>query len=100
MKKRMIFTIGLLVTLSLCSCGKKAYASHENETSEPEKSTGYFRVLSNEFGDLCPYGYGNVIYDARTGVEYWLSNGTYNSGSIYPLIDADGNPLIFEGYDK
>lgn len=98
MKKRMIFVIGLLVALSLCSCGKETYASRESETPEPEKSTGYFRVLSNEFGDAFPYG--RVIYDTRTGVEYWMSMGTYNAGHIYPLTDADGKPLVFEGYDK
>lgn len=57
--------------------------------------SNYFKTLSIErYGnsiDQC----GRIVYDTRTGVEYWLSDGTYNSGSLTLLVDKDGKPLIY-----
>lgn len=39
--------------------------------------------------------YGRVVYDTQTGVEYWLSYGKYNRGTLTMLVDADGKPLIY-----
>lgn len=38
-----------------------------------------------------------VVADKETGVMYAVSAGTYNSGTFTLLVDADGNPLIWEG---
>lgn len=38
-----------------------------------------------------------VFYDRTTGVEYAVSNGAYNYGTVTLLVDADGKPLIYEG---
>ena len=39
----------------------------------------------------------DVFYDKTTGVEYAVSCGTYNGGTVTLLVDADGKPLIYEG---
>ena len=53
------------------------------------KST-YFRVISEEVD-------GKIVYDTRTGVEYWESWASYTYGNLTVLVDEDGKPLIFKG---
>lgn len=38
-----------------------------------------------------------IVYDKTTGVEYAVSNGAYNYGTVTLLVDADGSPLIYKG---
>ena len=37
-----------------------------------------------------------IIYDSQTGVEYAYTP----YGGLCLLVDADGKPLIYEGYEK
>lgn len=37
-----------------------------------------------------------IVYDKETGVMYAVGVG-YNSGTFTLLVDAEGNPLIYEG---
>ena len=46
--------------------------------------------------DSCGYSF-DVYYDRTTGVEYAVSCGAHNSGTVTLLVDADGKPLIYEG---
>lgn len=39
--------------------------------------------------------YGDVVYDVRTGVQYWRSDAAYNSGSLTVLVDENGKPLLY-----
>lgn len=54
-----------------------------------EGNTEFFKTISDEH-------YGNIVYDTRTGVEYWLSTGADNVGTLTLLVDADGKPLIYD----
>ena len=47
------------------------------------------------FKTLYKESYGSVIYDTRTGVEYWRSEGVYNWGSLTLLVDEEGKPLVY-----
>lgn len=38
-----------------------------------------------------------VVYDRRTKVMYSVANGVYNRGTFTLLVDANGNPLLWEG---
>ena len=38
---------------------------------------------------------GRVVYDTRTGVQYWMSLGTYNCGNLTLLVDENGKPLLY-----
>ena len=53
-------------------------------------SNGYFVELSDEYN-------GAVVYDTRTGVEYWRSDSAYSRGILTMLYDADGKPLVYAG---
>lgn len=44
------------------------------------------------------YGY-NVGYDPDTGVMYSMSTGHYNYGTLTLLVNADGSPKVWEGYN-
>lgn len=38
-----------------------------------------------------------ICYDKKTKVEYAVSNGYYNCGTVTVLVDAEGKPLLYEG---
>ena len=63
-----------------------------NETKEPTKRM----VIVESLGDYY------IIYDKDTKVMYSVSNGAYNRGTLTPLVDADGKPLLYteEGEDE
>ena len=85
-KKSMILVVVACMIFGLTGCAPEKTINDTDVTGLGQ----YFVTISNEF---C----GKVIYDTRTGVEYWMSNGSYNHGTITPLIDADGRPLIYDG---
>ena len=54
------------------------------------------RAMSEEcFRTLYEESYGSVIYDTRTGVQYWRSEGYSNWGTLTVLVDEEGKPLIY-----
>lgn len=60
----------------------------------------FFGIKAKAMGEECfktlyKESYGSVIYDTRTGVEYWRSEGVYNWGSLTLLVDEEGKPLIY-----
>ena len=76
--------IGLIFVSLLTGC--KAMNS---EMSDYKGNTEFFKTISDEY-------YGNIVYDTRTGVEYWYSTCPSNGGTLTPLVDADGKPLIYK----
>lgn len=89
MKKiKLSFAIVLLATV-LFGCGSERTIQNEAKKEQNSYNT-YFIRISSEYG-------GDIIYDSRTGVQYWRSDGSYNHGSLTVLLDADGKPLIYKG---
>lgn len=41
--------------------------------------------------------YFRIVYDTQTKVEYAVSEGYYNRGTLTLLVDQDGKPLLYEG---
>lgn len=41
-----------------------------------------------------------VVADRQTGVMYAVSLGTYNQDTFTLLVDAEGEPLIYEGWTE
>ena len=37
-----------------------------------------------------------TVYDRTTKVQYAVSNGIYNEGTITCLVDAEGKPLLYD----
>ena len=79
MKKRMLILLLLVVSLSGCTGVEKMVDSVSYGTR--------FVIISQD-------AYGDVVYDEKTGVEYWRSRSGYN---LTFLVDRDGNPLIYAG---
>lgn len=86
MKKIKLSIVIALLATTLLGCGERTI---QNEAKK-EQDTSYFIRISSEYG-------GDIVYDSRTGVQYWRSEGAYNHGTLTVLIDADGNPLIYKG---
>lgn len=87
MKNKVLVTI-MLLTVILSGCGQRTI---QNEAKKDQDSYNtYFIKISSEYG-------GDIVYDSRTGVQYWRSEGAYNHGTLTVLIDADGKPLIYKG---
>lgn len=87
MKKiKLSIAIALLATV-LFGCGERTI---QNEAKKEQDSYNtYFIKISQENG-------GSIVYDSRTGVQYWRSNGAYNFGTLTMLVDTDGKPLIYK----
>lgn len=81
---KLKFAIGLVFISLLTGC--------RAEMSEYEGNTRYFRTISDEIN-------GEIVYDTRTGVEYWLSTGAYNGGTLTVLVDENGKPLVYKEKD-
>ena len=85
MKKVCIVALSVIM---LTGCGN-------GEVYGEEPSEKRFKVLDGEIFDNF-----YIAYDTVTGIEYSVSNGLYNHGTLTVLVDADGKPLIYEGWKK
>lgn len=85
MKKILMALIVAVMLLSGCA---------KVESAKPEPTNvSRFKILES-----CVSWY--VVADRETGVMYAVSGGCYNQGNFTVLVDADGNPMIWEGADQ
>ncbi len=75
-KGSLLFVVAFIIVALFF--GIKARAMHES----------CFETLYEE-------DYGSVVYDIRTGVQYWRSEGKDNFGTLTLLVDEKGKPLIY-----
>lgn len=87
MKNKALLTI-MLLTIILSGCGQRTI--QDEAKKEQDSYNTYFIRISSEYS-------GDIVYDSRTGVQYWRSDGMYNSGNLTVLLDTDGKPLIYKG---
>lgn len=87
MKNKALIMI-MLLTIILSGCGQRTI--QDEAKKEQDSYNTYFIRISEEYG-------GDIVYDSRTGVQYWRSYGAHNYGTLTVLIDADGKPLIYKG---
>ena len=73
----------MVMLLSLSACTTKM----TKETIKGETS----RMI--EIEDAATY---RIVYDKYTKVMYAVSDGAYNYGTFTLLVDANGNPLLYE----
>lgn len=85
MKKIVLLTLMIILLLTLCSC--------DRTNTMDDKSYGN-KVESTRFVKIESYEYGSIIVDNDTNVEYWLSEGLYNKGTLTMLIDENGKPKV------
>lgn len=87
MKKIFSLMLMVILLLTLSGCGTIREMNDTSAESKVEKSR--FLQIEN-------YGYGSVIVDSETNIEYWLSKGTHNFGTLTLLVDRSGKPKIRE----
>ena len=79
MKKLIVM---LILSVTLISCGTSTEANAREEDR--------FKLIQST-------SWCDVIVDTETGVEYAVSTGAYNWGSMTILVDETGKPLIWKG---
>lgn len=87
MKKIVFIVLMVLLLLTLCGCGtvsKMNYVPSEN------------KVERTRFMQIEDYGFGSIVVDSETNVEYWMSKGIYNCGTLTMLVDKNGSPKVRE----
>lgn len=87
--KKKLFSIGLctLILFSLTGCKNQ-------EEVEIEGSTLDYRFQKiKQYDDVCTY------YDKETGYIYFRDYGGYQGGYTI-LLNKDGKPYKYEGWDK
>lgn len=84
MKKLIAVVLMMVMMLSLSACATK-------RTRETIKGGTSRMVYVEETDVYC------IVYDKYTKVMYAVSNGGYNNGNFTLLVDANGNPLLYEG---
>lgn len=80
--KRIIAIILILLMLAGCTRAESA--------SKDPVNVSRFMVVEN----CDPW---RIVVDRETKVMYAVSIGQYNKGTFTLLVDADGNPLLWEG---
>lgn len=81
----IIFAIALMVGCAIEICSTPASASEE--VVQP--------ITFIEVGEV---DFGKIVYCKQTKVMYIYSFSSYNCGSYTLLVNADGSPMIWEGY--
>lgn len=85
MKKIVFLVLMIILLLTLCGCDRMSKIDDKSDENKAERT----RFIKTE-----SYGYGSVVVDSETNVEYWMSEGAYNSGTLTMLVDESGNPKI------
>lgn len=82
----LLLLIFLIVAL-LCSC-----STPMQELGDQTKKPTTFMV-AERYEDF------RILVDTRTGVMYVESYSPYNHGSFTLLVNADGSPRLYPGFD-
>lgn len=86
MKKIIFLMLIIIMLLTLCSCGTKM-SEIDDKPHESEVKRTRFITIENYYS-------GSIVVDSETNVEYWVSTGTYNNGTLTVLVDEHGNPKV------
>lgn len=87
MKRLIVIVLVTMMLLSLSACATK-------RSSEVVKGEASRMVEIEE-----TYMY-RIVYDKYTKVMYAISNSGYNYGVFTLLVDANGNPLLYNETER
>ena len=83
MKKILCITLIGIMLCCMTSCGNL-----DAEAKEPLEQSRFVQIDKN--------GWFIIVYDRTTKVQYAVSDGYYNTGTITCLVDAEGKPLLYD----
>ena len=87
MKKNLLIT--LLLSLMLFGCGANKVITNVRYTDDRPDRYSLFEEVSD-------HNAWKIIYQKKTDVMYVVSNGKYNRGVFTLMVDANGNPLLYD----
>lgn len=85
MKKIVFLVLMIILLLTLCSCNRMSKIDDKSYENKVER-TRFIKIES--------YGFGSIVVDSETNVEYWMSEGPYNRGTLTMLVDESGDPKV------
>lgn len=86
-KLTKVLIVALIVPgMIFAGCG------HIGEIAEASNKSRFMRIENGFLWD--------IYADRETGVMYAVSDGSYNTGTFTLLVDANGDPLIYEGDEE
>lgn len=85
MKRKIILILVLIFALSVFAACAPARV-----TSEEQEQESMFVVVETS-------STWEIVYHKETRVMYAVSSSMYNHGNFTLLVDADGNPLLWNG---
>lgn len=85
MKKIVFLVLMIILLLTLCGCDRMSKIDEKSYEDKFERT---------RFIKIEDYGYGSIVVDSETNVEYWMSEGAYNRGTFTVLVDESGNPKV------
>lgn len=87
MKKLITIVLIALMIMTMTACATK-------RTSEVVKGEASRMIEVEQTGAYL------IVYDKYTKVMYAISNGGYNYGNFTLLVDANGNPLLYNEAER
>lgn len=91
MKVTAVFLLCLVVLVMIVLVGcdiSKSSNSGDERFVEVKGASG--AITDNNY---------RIVYDRTTKVMYYMSDSTYNHGSLCPLYNADGSIMIYRDKD-
>ena len=90
MKKKFIALImSMAIMFSLVGCGTTKQLTEEDlENIRPSEYSMFIVVENTMIYD--------IVYHRDTKVMYAVSRGGYNQGTFTVLLNADGNPMLYD----
>ena len=85
MKKIIFLVLIMALLLMLCGC---------NRMSDIDDKLDENKVERTRFIKIEDYRIGWIVMDSETNIEYWMSRGAYNCGTLTMLVDENGNPKV------
>lgn len=82
MQKSIIIFLIAMCTLTGCNV-------EDFESATPSYGHHFIKIYEEDSGD--------IVYDSRTGVQYWKSTMSGSYGELTLLVDSEGKPLIYKG---
>lgn len=98
----IIISLVIIVFMALVSLAIHSSANMEtvsNQTIQQIKDLEQrFVILSKEYNNKdVNYPLGYIVYDRDTKIEYYISGGYKNTGTMSVLYNEKGLPLIYKG---
>ena len=105
-RKKKVIAIAVAIILGVCSIRfVQCYGISSNSAMDLDDYSTAVKANKKKksedmFEKIGGYLYTRIVYDKQTGVEYAMSWGCYNEGTLTMLVNADGTPKIYDGFKK